>query len=118
MPKLSQETTAMLGVGIGLAALILTATTGLRAEIGELGSELRTEIRDVRTEARADLGLLRAETRADREALRAEARADRESFQRHIIRLTEQHGLLSSRIDGIRDQPETTKAAPPTEPAG
>ena len=30
MPRLSQETIAMLGVGIGLAALILTATTGLR----------------------------------------------------------------------------------------
>ena len=29
MPRLSQETIAMLGVGIGLAALILTATTGL-----------------------------------------------------------------------------------------
>ena len=31
---------------------------------------------------------------------------------------TEQHGLLSARIDGIRDQPETTKDAPPMEPAG
>ena len=30
MPKLSQETIAMPGIGIGLAALILTATTGLQ----------------------------------------------------------------------------------------
>ena len=101
MPKLSQETIAMLGVGIGLAALILTATTSLRAEIRELRSELRTEIRDVRTEARAD-----------REALRAEARADRESFQREIIRLTEQHGILSARVDSIRNRPGPPEGDP------
>ncbi len=32
MPRLSQETLAILGVGIGIAALILTTTAGLRAE--------------------------------------------------------------------------------------
>ena len=101
MPKLSQETIAMLGVGIGLAALILTATTGLRAEIHELRSEMRAEIRNVRTEARTD-----------REILRSEARADRESFQRQILRLTEQHGILSARIDGFRNQSEPPEGGP------
>ena len=58
MPKLSQETFAIVGASIGLAALILTST-----------AQIRGEIRDIRAEARAD-----------REALRAEARADRETF--------------------------------------
>ena len=107
MPKLSRMTIAILGVGLGLAALILTTTAGLRAEIRDWRSELRSESRDVRTEARVD-----------REAMRAETRADRESFQRHIIGLTGQHGLLSARIDDIRRQPDTTKDAPSAESAG
>lgn len=72
MPKLSQETFAIIGVGIGLAALILTSTAGLRSEI-----------RDVRTEVRAD----------------------REAFQSHILRLTEQQGVLTAHI---REHPQST----------
>ena len=87
MPKLSQETLAIIGASVGLAALILTSTAGIRAEI-----------RDVRTEARTD-----------REALRAEARADRRTFQNHIIRLTEQQGILGGHVESIRNQPATTR---------
>ena len=76
MPKLSQETLAITGVGIGLAALILTSTAGIRGEI---------------------------------QAVRVEARADRETFQSHIIRLTEQQGILSGQVVGIRDQLATTQ---------
>ena len=76
MPKLSQETLAITGVGIGLAALILTSTAGIRGEI---------------------------------QAVRTEARADRETFQSHIIRLTEQQGILSGQVVGIRDQLATTQ---------
>ena len=83
MPKLSQETLAITGVGIGLAALILTSTAGIRGEI----LAVRAELRDVRTEARAD----------------------RETFQSHIIRLTEQQGILSGQVVGIRDQLATTQ---------
>ena len=87
MPKLSQETLAIIGASVGLAALILTSTAGIRAEI-----------RDVRAEARTD-----------REALRAEARADRRIFQNHIIRLTEQQGILGGHVESIRNQPATTR---------
>ena len=87
MPKLSQETLAIIGASVGLAALILTSTAGIRAEI-----------RDVRTEARTD-----------REALRTEARADRRTFQSHIIRLTEQQGILGGHVESIRNQPATTR---------
>ena len=87
MPKLSQETLAIIGASVGLAALILTST-----------AEIRAEIRDVRTEARTD-----------REALRAEARADRRTFQNHIIRLTEQQGILGGHVESTRNQPATTR---------
>ena len=92
MPRLSQETLTIIGASIALAALILTSSAGIRGEI-----------RDVRAEVRA----VRAEARADREALRAEARADREAFQSHIIRLTEQQGILGARLDGLRGPPAT-----------
>ena len=89
MPRLSQETLAILGVGVALAALTLTSIAGVRGEI----RAVRDELRDVRTEARAD-----------REAMRAEARADREAFQEQILRLTEQQGVLGGQIEIIRDQ--------------
>ena len=106
MPKLSQETLAVIGASVGLAALILTSTAGIRAEI----QTVRTEIQDVRAEARADRGALRTEARADREALRAETRAGpRETFERHIIRLTEQQGILSGHVESIRNSLATTR---------
>ena len=91
---LSQETLAIIGVGVVLAALILTSTAGMR-------SEFQAEFRAVRAEFQA----VRAEARADREALRAEARADRQAFQEQILRLTEQHGVLNARVDGLRAPP-------------
>ena len=85
MPRLNQETLAIIGVGIALAALILTSTAGIRGEIQSVRDELRGEIRDVRIEARTD----------------------RDMFQSHILRLTEQQGMLSARLDGVADQPAT-----------
>ena len=94
MSRLSQETLAIIGVGVALAALILTSIAGVRGEI----QAVRDEIQAVRTEVRAD-----------RESMRAEARADREMFQNHILRLTEQQGILSARLDGISDRPATSR---------
>ena len=87
MSRLSQETLAILGATIALAALILTSTAGVRSEI-----------QAVRTEARAD-----------REAMRAEARADRQAFQEQILRLTEQQGILRARLDDIFDPPAPSR---------
>lgn len=87
MPRLSQETLAIIGAGIALAALILTSTAGLRTEIQAVRTEMRAEIRDIRVEARAD----------------------REAFERHIIRLTEQQDILSGNIESVRNQLATTQ---------
>ena len=88
MPKFSQEMIAVIGVGVALAALDVTTTSALRAEIQALRVEarddreaLRAEMRAGRVEARDDREALRAEMRADREALRTEMRADREALQ-------------------------------------
>ena len=90
MSRLSQETLAIIGVGVALAALILTSIASVRGEIQAVRDDLRVEIQAVRTEARAD-----------REAMRA----DHETFQNHILRLTEQQGILRARLDGISDPP-------------
>ena len=87
MSRLSQETLAILGATIALAALILTSTAGVRSEIQAV----------------------RIETRADREAMRAEARADRQVFQEQILRLTEQQGVLGGQVEVIRNQLATRR---------
>ena len=87
MPGLSQETMAIIGASVGLAALILTSIVGLRGEVRAVRTEMRAEIRDVR----------------------AETRADREAFERHIIRLTEQQGILAGNIESVRNQLATTQ---------
>jgi len=78
MSRLSQETLAILGVGVVLAALTLTSIAGVRGEI----RAVRDELRDIR----------------------AEARADRLAFQEQILRLTEQQDALGGQIEIIRDQ--------------
>ena len=85
MPRLNQETLAIIGDGIALAALILTSTAGIRGEIQSVRDELRGEIRDVRIEARTD----------------------RDMCPSHILRPTEQLGILGARLDGVADQPAT-----------
>ena len=107
MSKLSQETLAIIGVGVALAALILTSIAGLRGEIRAVRDELRVEIQAVRTEAHAERQALRAEARADREAFQSQILRLTEVFQSQVLRLTEQQGVLNARIDGFRSPPET-----------
>ena len=104
MPKLSQEMIAIIGVGVALAALDVTTTSALRAEI----QAVRVEARADREAWRAESQALRAEVRADREAWRAEMRASREEFEAHVVRLeqhhlrlTEQQGALGGLVEGL-----------------
>ena len=126
MSRLSQETLAIIGVGVALAALILTVSVDVRGEFQSVRAEfqsvraeiqtVRDELRNVRTEARTERQAIRAEARAERQAIRAEARADREAmraahetFQNHILRLTEQQGILRARLDGLSDPPAASR---------
>ena len=101
MFRLSQETIAIVTVGLALAGLDITSDNGIREEI----RAVRAEIQSVRAEGRADRQALRDEARADREAIRAEARADREAFEKHITRLTQGQ----SRLTGIVEQMRTAR---------
>ena len=119
MSRLSQETLAIIGVGVALAALILTVSVDVRGEFQSVRAEIQTvrdELRDVRTEARTERQAIRAEARAEWQVIRAEARADREAmraahetFQNHILRLTEQQGILRARLDGLSDPPAASR---------
>ena len=128
MSRISQETIAIIGVGIALGALILTTTGGLRDELRAFRAEAHADREAIRAEAHADREAIRAEGhayreairaegRADREAIRAEARADRETFEEQIIRLTEQQGALGGLIEGLRQRPPTAGASS-DRPAG
>ena len=105
MPRLSQETIALIGVlvavigvGVALGALILTTTGGLREEV-----------QAIRAEARADREASERRAAADREAFERRMAADREAserrmadFEKQIIRLTEQQGTLGGLVEGLR----------------
>ena len=102
MPRLNQETIAIIGVGIALGALILTTTGGLRDELRAIRAEASADREAIRAEGRTYREAIRAEGHAAREAIRAEARADREAFEDQIIRLTEQQGALGGLVEGLR----------------
>ena len=104
----SQETIAIIGVGVALATLMLTSVSELRSDVREDIAQLGTEMRQMRDDARADRQAwqaearqMRDEARADREAWWEEARADRERFNSEILRLTgEVNTLAAARAEG------------------
>ena len=99
MFKLSQETIAIVTVGLALAGLDYYGRSEARADREAIRAEIRADREAIRAEARAD----RAENQAAREAIRAENRADREAFEKHITRLTQEQ----SRVAGIVEQMRT-----------
>ena len=91
MFKLSQETIAIITVGLTLAGLITTTHLSLRAE-------MRAEREANRAEARAAREAYRAEAQAAREVIRA----DREAFGKQILRLSQEQSRLTGIVDQIR----------------
>ena len=109
MLKLSQETIAVVTVGLALAGLILTTTSGIRSEAQADREAFRSEMQALRAEAQADreafrseMQALRAEAHSGREAIRAEAQADREAFEKHITRLTQEQSRLTGIVEQMR----------------
>ena len=82
----------MVTVGVALAGLILL-------ELGETRAEARAD------RARIEAAMIRmhAEGQAARAEMRAESRAAREAFERRIIQLVEQQGILNGLVDGLRN---------------
>ena len=94
MPRLSQETIALIGVGIALGALVLTTTSRLHGDIQAIRAEARTD----REASERRLEAFERRTAADRET--SERRMI--DFERQIIRLTEQQGTLGGLVEGLR----------------
>ena len=130
MPRLSQETIAVIGVGVALGALILTTTGGLREEIQAVRAEAHADREASERRAAADreaserrLEAFERRMAADREASERRATADREAserrladFEKQIIRLTEQQGTLGGLVEGLRHRQLT--ATGPNDPPG
>ena len=101
--RISQETIAVVTVGLALAALVVTST-------GRVSERLDRNVAELRAEARADRAALRAEARADRAELRAEARADREAFARQILKLTAGQAHLAGLVASPLEDQTTVNA--------
>ena len=98
MFKLSQETKAIVTVGLALAGLDVHGRIEARADREAIRAEARAEREAIRADGRAD----RAEAQAARDAIRAEARADREAFEQHITRLTQGQSRLTGIVEQMR----------------
>ena len=98
MFKLSQETIAIVTVGLALAGLDVHGRIEARADRETIRAEARAERETIRADGRAD----RAEAQAARDAIRAEARADREAFEQHITRLTQGQSRLTGIVEQMR----------------
>ena len=109
MFKLSQETIAIVTVGLALAGLDVHGRIEARADREAIRAEARAERETIRAEGRADRAeaqaardAIRAEAQAARDAIRAEARADREAFEQHITRLTQGQSRLTGIVEQMR----------------
>ena len=98
MFKLSQETIAIVTVGLTLAGLDYYGRSEARADREAIRMEIRADRDAIRAEARAD----RADAQAAREVIRAENRADREAFEKHITRLTQEQSRLTGIVEQMR----------------
>ena len=97
--RISQETIAIVTVGLALAALVVTSTGLVVTSTGRVSDRLDHNVAE-----------LRAEARADRAATRAEARADREAFARQIVELTAGQAHLVGLVQSLRDDRPATNA--------
>ena len=127
--SLSQETIAILTVGVALAGLILVNQGDMRAEARADRASMEAALNGLRTEARADranmeaaLNGLRAEARADRanveeavNGLRAEARADRANVEEAVNGLRAEaradRANMEAALNGLRAEARADREA-------
>ena len=93
--RLSQETIAIVTVGIALAGLNLATVADLRDEARADRAAAQAATQAAQAAAQAAQAAWQAESRQ----LRDEARADREHFQREILRLTGKTEKLAAVVE-------------------
>lgn len=116
MQKLSQETIAIIGVGVALAAVVIASVAGLRDDLRVVQAEARAGQEAIRAESQEAREAVRKESQESVAAIRAESRADREAFAKALLRLTEQYGVLHGLVQGLlRAQGMETGESAPAE---
>ena len=115
MFRLSQETIAIVTVGLALAGLVVASDNAIRSEM----QAMRTEARADREAWQAESVRLRADDRAsleawqkERDRLHEEARADREAWQAEARALRAEAGAdreALGRLTGIVEELRTAR---------
>ena len=107
---LSQETIAIVTVGLALAGLNITSDIAIRSEaqanraaienaIRTLQDSAAVDRRALQEAAAADRRALQEAAAADRRALQEAAATDRRAFQAELLRLTEKQAKLAAVVE-------------------
>ena len=111
--RLTSETLSILGVGIALAALMLTGYAGLRADLRDLRGELidyRAETYALAESLRGEMNALASELRGEMSALARDLRAELGAIRDDVAGLREEVGDLRRDVATLREEVETIKA--------
>ena len=98
---MNKEMYTVIGVGVALAAILITSLSGVRAEV----ASLRTEMRDGQT-------ALRTEMREGQTALRTEMRENHAMLHAELVDVRTGVGQLGERVARL----EATLGIPPGDP--
>ena len=111
--RLTSETLSILGVGIALAALMLTGYAGLRADLRDLRGELidyRAETYALAESLRGEMNALASELRGEMSALARDLRAELGAIRDDVAGLREEVGDLRRDVATLREEVETIEA--------
>ena len=121
---MNKEMYTVIGVGVALAAILITSLSGVRAEVASLRTEVRdgqtalhTEMREgqtaLRTEVREGQTALRTEMREGQTALRTEMQENHAMLHAELVDVRTGVGQLGERVARL----EATLGVPPGDPA-
>lgn len=105
---MNREILSIIGMGVSLAALMLTIYRGLRVDLAQqrkavsaLGTQIRQEMYDLRQELKQDIKEARQESKQDINDLRQESKQDISRLEQHINDLRQE--AKQDRQDIARD---------------
>ena len=116
MQKLSQETIAIIGVGVALAAIVIASVAGLRDDLRVVQAEARAGQEAIRAESQEAREAIRKESQEAREAVRKESREAREAIRaesreaREAVRKESQESVAAIRAESRADREAFAKA--------
>ena len=87
----------VIGVGVALASVIITAQTCTNSQITSLRTDVREDISSLRTDVRGDISSLRTDVRGDVSSLRTHVREE-------LTSLRTETASLRSDIAGLRNR--------------